>query len=123
MSEERRIVNTNIRLNLNRAEDRRAYERMLSMDRKEYRSYSRLFVNAVNDYFDRKERLEEDPYLETREKEDAFLGRVIETIQTSVQGMVPMSLFSGIAKPIQTEPAQETMEDSAEDALGFVDSF
>ena len=123
MSAERRIVNTNIRLNLNREEDRRAYERMLSMDRKEYRSYSRLFVIAVNEYFDRRERLEEDPYLETREKEDAFLGRVIETIQTSVQGMVPMSLLSGMAKPIRTEPVQEAAEDFAEDALEFVDSF
>ena len=36
---ERRIVNTNIRLNLVREEDRRAYEHLRSMDRKKYRSY------------------------------------------------------------------------------------
>jgi hypothetical protein len=43
------------------------------LDRKRYKSYSRAVVAAVNDYFDRHERLAVDPYLETREKEDAFL--------------------------------------------------
>ena len=72
---ERTIINTNIRLNLNRPEDRRAWEYLQRLDRKKYKSYSRAVVAAVNDHFSRQERLAADPYLETREKEDAFLEK------------------------------------------------
>ena len=72
---ERTIINTNIRLNLSRPEDRRAWEYLQHLDRKKYRSYSRAVVAAINDYFSRQERLTADPYLETREKEDAFFQR------------------------------------------------
>lgn len=75
------IINTNIRLNLNRDEDRRAWEHLQSMDRTQYRSYSRAVVSAVNDFFDRQERKQTDPYLETREKEDAFLQKLLDTVE------------------------------------------
>ena len=72
MKKERQIVNTNIRLNLERENDRRAWEHLQRMDRRQYKSYSRAVVATVNDYFDRRERLADDPYLETREKEGRF---------------------------------------------------
>ena len=40
-----------------------------------YKSYTRAVVVALNDYFSREYRKKADPYLETREKEDAFLER------------------------------------------------
>ena len=47
------IVTTNLRLNLDNAEDRRAWERLQRMDRTRYKSYSRAVVAALNDFFDR----------------------------------------------------------------------
>jgi len=75
----RNKISTNIRLNLDKEADRRAWEYLQNMDRKKYKSYSCAIVTAVNDYFDRQERLAADPYLETREKEDAFLKKVLTT--------------------------------------------
>ena len=72
----KQIYTTTLRLNLADEDDRRAYEHLQRMDKKLYRSYSKTVVAAVNDYFERQERLTADPYLETREKEDAFLRRV-----------------------------------------------
>ena len=69
----RLTVNTNIRLNLANEDDRRAWVYLQNLDRKRYKSYSRAVVAALNDYFGRQEQLADDPYLETREKEDAFL--------------------------------------------------
>ncbi len=76
---ERATINTNIRLNLNRPDDRQAWDYLQKLDRKKYKSYSRAIVAAINDYFSRQEQLACDPYLETREKEDAFLQRVLDT--------------------------------------------
>ena len=123
----RRIINTNIRLDMTREADRRAYERLATMDKKKYKSYSRLIVIAVNDYFDRQERLEDDPYLETRAKEDAFLQRVIDTIQETAQGILPLGLLSGIMQAKLAAPAASSesygAEESADDALDFAESF
>jgi len=65
---ERATINTNIRLNLNRPDDRQAWDYLQKLDRKKHKSYSRAIVAAINDYFSRQEQLACDPYLETREK-------------------------------------------------------
>lgn len=127
MMKNRRIVNTNIRLDMTKDADRHAYERLSTMDRKKYKSYSKLVVIAINEYFDRQERLADDPYLETRAKEDAFLDRVIVTIREAEQGVLPLGLLSGIvqaAQGVQQHLATDHQtEDSADDALEFADSF
>ena len=127
---ERRIVNTNIRLNLDRPDDRRAWEYLKRLDRKQYRSYSRAVVAAVNDHFSREERLEVDPYLETREKEDAFLGKVLDTIREGMQSSGGLTL-TGLASLLQVQgtvpaplPKQKTMSDEDVDtAMEFIDSL
>ena len=120
----RRIINTNIRLDMTRDADRHAYEQLSTMDRKKYKSYSRLVVIAVNEYFERQERLADDPYLETRAKEDAFLQRVIDTVREAARELLPLGLLSGIVQVAQQTSAMDhQVEDSADDALEFADSF
>ena len=129
------IVTTNLRLNLDNAEDRRAWERLRRMDRTRYKSYSRAVVAALNDFFDRQERLSNDPYLETREKEDAFLKRVLDTVERGLRSAPPrpqtvsvmptpdsVNSESDSATPVQTPDSAE--QAAMEDALmGFIESF
>ena len=123
----RNIYTTTLRLNLNDPEERRAWEHLRNLDKKHYRSYSKAIVTAVNNYFDRQERLEADPYLETREKEDAFLEKVLTTIREGLQAS-PTAMAAGLvqllqsAQPISDEP-REPDNDSLDVALDFADSF
>ncbi len=55
------------------------------MDRKQFKSYTRAVVAALNDFFSRQEKRQADPYLETREKEDRFLRQVLDTISEGVR--------------------------------------
>ena len=71
------------------------------MDRKEYKSYSRAVVAALNDYFDRKEKLEEDPYLETREKEDAFLDSLLSKFEKRLENAVPLMIAEHMFQLLQ----------------------
>ena len=125
--ENRRIINTNIRLDMTKEADRRAYERLVAMDRKKYKSYSRLIVIAVNEYFERQERLEDDPYLETRAKEDAFLQRVIDTIREAAQGLLPLGLLSGIMQAARATPSTSgesyDAEESADEARALAEGL
>ena len=124
---ERTIINTNIRLNLNRPEDRRAWEYLQRLDRKKYKSYSRAVVAAINDHFSRQERLAADPYLETREKEDAFLEKVLDTIREGLQSSG--AGLSGLAAllqhvPATAPPAEQAMTDEDLDtAMDFINSL
>lgn len=115
------IYTTTLRLNLADEDDRRAFEYLQRMDKSQYRSYSKAVVNAVNDHFERQERIAADPYLETREKEDAFLQRVMEVIGQSLRTIpVGMPQF-GQSAPQTAAPEPDDEELSA--ALDFADSF
>lgn len=96
MRKERMIINTNIRLNLCEEQDRQAWEYLQTMDREKYKSYTKAVVAALNDYFSRMYRNEADPYLETREKEDAFLERVETAIREGVKESVPMAMAKNL---------------------------
>ena len=114
----KRIFTTTLRLNLDDAEERRAWEYLQRMDKQRYKSYSNAVVRALNDYFDRQERLMDDPYLETREKEDAFLRRIQDAIAQGMQ-------FGNTTSPVCAEEPEPSASQEADidAALAFADSF
>ena len=63
--------------------ERKAYDYLQKRDKAEFGSYTKLVSRAVNEFFDRRTRLEADPYFETREKEDAFIARVLEAVRNA----------------------------------------
>ena len=128
----RKIINTNIRLNLENEDDRRAWKYLQEMDRTRFKSYSRAVVAALNDFFDRQERLANDPYLETREKEDAFLKRVLDTVERGLRSTPPRPQTVFVTPPPDINADNVTpvqISDSAEqvameDALmDFIENF
>ena len=124
-------ISTNIRLNLNNEADRRAWEHLQNMDRKKYKSYSRAIVTAINDYFDRQERLAADSYLETREKENAFLERVIATIEEGLKKSSANNAIGNLLQLLAVNTPRDTTayeSNAANDtdmdaALDFAESF
>ena len=120
-------VNTNIRLNLDREADRKAWEYLRNMDRKKYKSHSRAIVTAVNDYFDRQERMKKDHYLETREKEDAFLDKVLTTIEQGLKASSSNNTITNLLQLLNAEQPKTELADNtdeyADTALDFADSF
>ena len=128
----RQIVSTNIRFNLEKEADRSAWEYLQQRDKQQCRSYSRAVITTVNDYFERRGRLASDPYLETREKEDAFLLRVLETIRAGFNQATPVSTADTLLRFLQGvqpqaapagEVIQEDQQEADDTALDFVDSF
>ena len=121
----RQIINTNIRFNLDNEDDRKAYEYLQGMDRKKYKSYTKAVVIALIEHFERQQRLEADSYLETREKEDMFLKKVLDTIE---QGLKTAGNIGGLIQLLSasTQQQPEVQTNTADDndaALHFADSF
>lgn len=120
------IYTTTLRLNLDNEDDRRAYEYLRGMDRARYRSYSSAIVTAINDYFSRQERLAADPFLETRERQDAFLSEVKEAVRDCLReqqiGLGGLAALFQTAQP--AAPPPEVMSEEAFDtAMDFINGL
>ena len=120
------IKETTLRFNLKREEDRKAWAYLQSRDPKQYKSYSRTAILAINEFFDRRARLADDPYLETREKEDAFLQQIKQTIEDALAKQASLGKLGGLLQLLQQPAPKPEPGNTAEDvaaALDFVDSF
>ena len=82
--------NHNIRFNMEKEDECRAWELLHSLKvRQMFKSQNRFVIEAVNDYYDRCVAIKNDPYLETREKEDAFAERIVEAVEKKMMSNLP----------------------------------
>ena len=123
------IFNTVLRLNLDHPEDRKAWEYLQGIDKRKYRSYSKAIIASIIDHFDREQRLKDDPYLETRKKEDEFLQRIEAAVRRGLQAYAPSDPRPSPHQKQGAPPATPTMEDPSVDedslaeAMAFIDSL
>lgn len=83
------IRNRSIRFYLEKEEDRNAWEILHSEELGDFSSVNAFVVAAINDFYERSQRKREDPYMETREKEDAFAERIVQKVEEKVLSNLP----------------------------------
>ncbi len=98
------IRNTNLRFNLDKEQQRRAWEYLQTMDRQDFKSYSQVISLALVDYFDRYYRTQADPYLETREREELFVKQIVDAVENSLKQELPLFLSGLTVGMAQREP-------------------
>lgn len=99
------IKNTNIRFYEEEEEDKRAWEILHALDKKQFKSQSKFVVLAILDYYEKCIRNEQDPYFETREKEDAFSDRIVRSVEEKVLSNLP-ALIGNYVMCMQQIPFQ-----------------
>ena len=106
------IKNVKIRFNLDKENDRKAYEYLQNAEV----SYSKAVVSAICGYME---------LSEIKESEDAFLERVISTIREEVRKSNPLGgLLQFVQTPSAQTPAEKENNAETEEAvLDFLDSF
>ena len=100
-----------LRFDLADEDERRAYELLQNRDKVEFGSYTKLVSRAVNEFFERRSKLRDDPYFETREKEDAFIARVLDAVRHSAPSL-----------PVSQETKAEE-DENVEAMFAFLDGF
>ena len=100
-----------LRFDLADEDERKAYDYLQNRDKSELGSYTKLVSRAVNEFFERRSRLKDDPYFETREKEDAFIARVLDAVQHSAPSL-----------PASQEVKAEN-DENVEAMFAFLDGF
>ena len=106
------IKNVKVRFNLDKENDRRAYEYLKESET----SYSKAVISAICGYLS---------LSESTVSEDAFLERVIQTIRQETASINPLrSLLQLSQTPVQAPPVAEESDTEAEETvLDFLDSF
>ena len=106
------VKNVKIRFNLDKENDRRAYDYLLGAEK----SYSKAVISAICGFMELSERTA---------TEDAFLERVISTIREEVAKSNPLGgLLQFVQTPAAQTPAEKENNTETEEAvLDFLDSF
>ena len=106
------IKNLKIRFNLDKENDRKAYEYLQCTDH----SYSKAVISAICEYLELSERVT---------TEEAFLEKIITTIKEELAKTNP---FGSLLQLVQTPPAQipakkENKAETEETVMDFMDNF
>ena len=105
------IKNMKIRFNLNKENDRKAYDYLQIAEK----SYSKAVISAICEYMDLSERLA---------TEEAFRERIIATIREEVSKSNP---FGGLLQLVQTPsastPTEKENTETEETVMDFMDNF
>lgn len=82
--------NKNVRFNTNSESAMQAWSLLHSDEVKNgFKSQNEFIICAINDYYERYMQKKDDPYLETREKEDAFVERIVSQVTEKILTNLP----------------------------------
>ena len=81
------IRSTNLRFNLEKDTQKRAWQYLQNMDKQQFKSYSNVIAVALVDYFDRYYRSQDDPYCEER-----FVNQIISSVESAMEKTLPVFL-------------------------------
>ena len=120
---------TCFRFNLDNPEHAKAWAYLHDFDRDKVKSGNTAVVRAVNDYFDRMQKLSDDPYFETRQREERFIEQIVSEVGKAFIAEMPkflaslmLNLNAGYPMPIpQTAVSAETESSKSTDDGDNVD--
>ena len=122
---------TCFRFNLDNPEHAKAWAYLHDFDRDKVKSGNTAVVKAVNEYFDRMQKLSDDPYFETRQREERFVEQIVTEVGKAFIAEMPkflaslmLSLNQGYAVQAPAQPvsqANNTAEDGENENYSDID--
>ena len=89
-----KVLTTCLRFNMDNPEHAKAWDYLHNYDKDKIKSTNVAAITAVNDYFDRMGRLAEDPYFETRQREERFVEQIVSEVGKAFIAEMPKFLAS-----------------------------
>ncbi|MCM1270274.1 MAG: hypothetical protein NC247_06575 [Ruminococcus flavefaciens] len=112
---------TCFRFNLDNPEHARAWSYLHNFDKDRVKSGNMAVVKAVNEYFDRMQKLSDDPYFETRQREERFVEQIVSEVGKAFIAEMPkflaslmLSLNAGYPIPTPQQAVFVGMENSSD---------
>ena len=107
MGKDRECVRTTcFRFNMDNPEHAKAWDYLHNFDKDKIKSTNVAAITAVNDYFDRMGRLADDPYFETRQREERFVEQIVSEVGKAFVAEMPKFLASLMLSLNSSYPVQ-----------------
>lgn len=106
-----KVLTTCFRFNMDNPEHAKAWDYLHNYDKDKIKSTNVAAIMAVNDYFDRMGKLADDPYFETRQREERFVEQIVSEVGKAFIAEMPKFLASLMLSlnrgyPMQAAPMQ-----------------
>ena len=108
------IKKTNLRFNLDKESDKKAYDFLQTLDKSLHKSVNRFVISLINDYADNKYR---------EKAESQLTEKIVSAIHEELQAFAPLQLFQFLG---QMQPPAAKEQNSAENettAMDFLSNF
>ena len=114
-----------LRFNLDKPLHKKAFDYLRSMDKSAFKSYTQAAALAITEYFEHYFKRRDDPYFETREREERFIEQIVAAVGSAVEKALPgfmAAYITNLAQPYQqtAPPTAEQEPDLSEIDLDFV---
>lgn len=87
---------TCFRFNMDNPEHAKAWKNLHSINKDRDKSANYTVVKAINEYFDRRAKLDDDPYFETRQREERFVEQIVSEVGRVLTAEMPKFLASSM---------------------------
>ena len=101
-----KVLTTCFRFNMDNPEHAKAWDYLHNYDKDKIKSTNVAAIMAVNDYFDRMGKLADDPYFETRQREERFVEQIVSEVGKAFIAEMPKFLASLMLSLNSSYPVQ-----------------
>ena len=109
-----RVIKTNLRFNLDKEADNKAYEFLQTIDKSSHKSVNRFVISLINDYADKK-------HIEQAERN--FTEKIVSSIREELKAFAPMQLFQLLGQMKPPIPKEQNSAETEDEMINFLSSL
>lgn len=109
-----KVIKTNLRFNLDKEADKKAYEFLQSLDKSSHKSVNRFVISLINDYADKK-------HIEQTERN--FTEKIISAIREELTAFAPMQFFQLLGQMQPTAPKEQNSVENEDEMMNFLSNL
>lgn len=108
------VKKTNLRFNLNKETDKKAYDFLRTLDKSLHKSVNRFVISLINGYADKKH---------IEQEEHNFTEKIVSTIREELQAFAPLQLFQLLGQMQPPAPKEQNSAENETTAMDFLSNF
>lgn len=109
-----KVIKTNLRFNLEKEADKKAYEFLQSLDKNSHKSVNRFVISLINDYADKKH---------IEQTEHNFTEKIVSAIRDELKAFAPMQLFQLLGQMQLPIPKEQNSAENEDEMINFLSNL
>ena len=107
------VKKTNLRFNLDKESDKKAYEYLQSLDKSSHKSANRFVISLINEYENKKH----------CERAENFTEKILSAIRNEMRAFEPLKLFQLLGLMQQPVPQEQNSAENEDEMMNFLSNI